>query len=75
MDSLKEYFYADGTPRTIERYRDGQLDGETLLYWPNGKLKRKCSFSKGVRHGLDQMWNEEGVLVDEERYAMGKRET
>lgn len=72
MDERKEYFYEDGTPKTIERYKAGRLDGESILYWPNGKLKRKCSFCNGVRHGLDQMWNEEGFLADEGRYEMGK---
>jgi hypothetical protein len=63
----KEYFYEDGTPKTVENY-----DGESLLYWPNGKLKRKCTFQKGVRHGLDQMWSEEGILADEGSYENGK---
>lgn len=47
-------------------------DGEILLRWPNGHFKRKCTFVQGIRHGLDQMWNENGVLVDEGRYEMGK---
>jgi len=47
------------------------LDGEITLYWPNGNLKRKCSFVKGVRHGIDQMFNEKGMLVDEGAYEMG----
>ncbi len=68
----REYFYEDGTPKTIEHYRQERLEGEALLYWPNGKLKRKCSFRKGVRHGLDQMWSEEGILLDEGRYESGK---
>ncbi len=68
----KEYFYEDGTPKTIEKMRDGRLEGECLLYWPNGKLKRKCHFIRGMRHGLDQMWNEEGTLIDEGHYELGK---
>lgn len=71
-EDRKEYFYEDGSPKTIEKYRDGKLDGEALLYWPNGKLKRKCSFLQGIRHGLDQIWNEEGQIVSEDRYEMGK---
>ena len=48
------------------------MQGESILYWPNGKIKRKCHFVKGVRHGLDEMWSEEGLLVDEGRYDLGK---
>lgn len=68
----KKYFYDDGTLRTVESYLDGVLHGEALLYWPNGQLKRKCQFVQGTRHGTDQMWSEEGVLVDEARYERGK---
>jgi antitoxin component YwqK of YwqJK toxin-antitoxin module len=65
----REYFYETGQLKTVEPLREGKLHGEVVLYWPNGKMKRKCSFQNGVRHGLDQMWNEEGVLVDEGRYG------
>lgn len=45
---------------------------EVCLRWPNGKLKRKCFFKKGLRVGQDLMWNEEGQLVDEGNYKAGK---
>ncbi len=41
------------------------------LNWPNGKRKRSVQFQDGLRTGLDQMWNEEGVLVDEGMYDQG----
>jgi antitoxin component YwqK of YwqJK toxin-antitoxin module len=72
QEDRKEYFYEDGVPKTVEHYKAGKLDGESVLYWPNGKVKRKCTFSQGVRHGLDQMWTEEGILADEGHYKKGK---
>lgn len=48
------------------------MQGESILYWPNGKMKRRCHFSNGVRHGLDEMWSEEGILLDEGQYEIGK---
>lgn len=71
-EDKREYFYEDGTLKTLELYQNGKREGETILYWPNGRLKRKCHFVQGVRHGLDQMWNEEGILVDEGSYERGK---
>lgn len=71
-EDQKEYFYEEGTLKTLERLFEGRLHGEIILYWPNGKLKRKCQFVKGTRQGLDQMWSEEGTLLDEGRYEMGK---
>lgn len=64
-----EYFYADGSLKTLEHYLNGRLHGEITLYWPNGKLKRKCCFQNGIRVGLDQMWNENGTLMDEKDYG------
>lgn len=70
----KSSFYEDGTLRTLERHLNGRLHGEILLYWPNGQLKRKCHFDRGVRHGTDQIWNMEGKLVDEDLYEQGRRQ-
>lgn len=47
-------------------------DKEVLLFWPSGKLKRKCHFHEGMRHGSDQMWDEAGHLVDEGSYDKGR---
>ena len=43
----------------------------TKIYWANGLLKRSVDFQEGLRTGLDQMWNEEGILVDEGLYEQG----
>lgn len=45
---------------------------DKTLYWPNGNMKRKCHFVKGIRHGMDQIWNVHGQLVDEGSYEMAK---
>lgn len=44
---------------------------EQIIYWENGRKKRFVQFQEGVRSGLDQIWNEEGILVDEGRYEKG----
>jgi antitoxin component YwqK of YwqJK toxin-antitoxin module len=67
----KHYFYEDGTVKTIERYKNSRLHGEILLYWPNGQLKRKVHFKKGLRHGTDEMYSKEGTLLDTDCYVEG----
>ncbi len=44
----------------------------TKLYWPNGKLKRSVCFQDNLREGLDEMWTEEGILIDSGSYMQGK---
>src|SRR3989344_787000 len=72
QEDKKEYFYENGSPKTIECYADGRLSGESLLYWPNGRLKRKCSLLRGVREGWDQMLSPHGIVLDEGFYRKGE---
>ena len=44
----------------------------TEIFWPNGRLKRRVEFKNGVRSGLDEIWSEEGVLLDSGTYKKGK---
>ncbi len=72
LEEKKEWFYADGTLKTVEFYLAGKRHGAATLYWPNGLKKRECHFDKGVRHGWDRMWNQMGHLVDEGSYEQGE---
>ena len=42
------------------------------IYWPNGQMKRRIEFVDGLRHGKDEIWNEEGTLVDTGEFKEGK---
>ena len=44
----------------------------TSIYWPNGQIKRRVVFVDGLRHGKDEIWNEEGTLVDTAEFKEGK---
>jgi antitoxin component YwqK of YwqJK toxin-antitoxin module len=35
-------------------------------------LKRRCAFKAGIRQGMDEMWSEEGILLDQGAYHQGK---
>lgn len=68
----REYFYEDGTKKTIETYQDGRLHGEILLYWPNGRCKRRSYFAQGKRHGIEEFWDETGRKLDAGKYHEGR---
>lgn len=70
-DNKKEYFYEDGTLKTIEHYFNGRLIEVSVLYWPNGMEKRRVAFKNGVRHGNDLMFSDEGILLDAGQYEDG----
>jgi len=44
-----------------------------IEYFPDGTMKRKRSFRDGRPHGLWQVWDETGKLVEEIRYDQGRR--
>lgn len=68
-DEKHEYFYEDGSLKTVEPRQNGRFHGEVVLFWPNGQMKRRCHFKNGMRVGVDQMWNDEGKLLDEQEYG------
>lgn len=55
----REYFYENGVLKTVIAYKEGEFDGEAILYWPNGQMKRKCCFERGKRIH-DQFWDCDG---------------
>jgi antitoxin component YwqK of YwqJK toxin-antitoxin module len=65
----QEYFYENQTIKTVEEYLDGALHGESILYWPNGQMKRRSYFGYGRRIQADQFWDEKGRLLQLENHA------
>ncbi len=41
---VHEYFYEDGTVRSILPYKEGKLEGTATLFWPDGTKKREVHF-------------------------------
>lgn len=70
-----EYYQDDGvTLMTREKYVNGQLEGERIVYFPNGKIAQKQSFLNGKEEGLDEHYNEKGVLLKSYTFKNGKLE-
>ena len=52
---------------------DDVLNGKTVGYYSNGKLKFENHWEKGIKAGVWKEWNKKGVLVMEAAYASGKQ--
>jgi antitoxin component YwqK of YwqJK toxin-antitoxin module len=50
---------------------DGALDGTVETFYPDGKLKERTNWSAGKQHGLQEAWNEAGVLTSRNLYQNG----
>lgn len=77
-EGLQEYFYEadkDSIPqvKSIIPFSGGKLHGQVRLFWESGKPKRYVHYVNGLREGVDSIWNEQGVLIDEGEYQAGKQ--
>ncbi len=67
----KQYF-TDGSLKLKGMYRNGLLEGESMYFHPNGKVMIHGSYIHNLKHGKWFFYDEEGVLVKEQEYRMGK---
>lgn len=44
----KRTMYNEGVLWSVDHYRDGILDGESLLYWDNGRIHHRTIYANGV---------------------------
>lgn len=58
---------------TIENYNSyGQLEGERVVYFKNGKVAESVVFKNGERNGLSKWFSETAVLLQESNYSNDK---
>lgn len=69
IDSIARYvgpvedYYINGQPEMKGRYAlSGDLEGETVFYYPNGNIRMKGSFTKGKMTGQWFVYNRSGLL-------------
>ena len=55
-----------------ERYEDGVLQGEKVIYFENGVPTEKSSYVNGQLHGKQDIFSEKGVLLKTFTYRNGE---
>jgi antitoxin component YwqK of YwqJK toxin-antitoxin module len=55
--------FSENATKISENYKNGLLDGERTIYFPNGIIKRKENYRAGRLNGLASDFNEEGKLI------------
>lgn len=54
---------------TVEYYNGkGQLEGERLVYYPNGQMAEQSYYANGKKDGISKVFSEKGVLIKEFTY-------
>lgn len=70
------HVFFDKQWKVCEAYleKKGVLDGQALLYYPNGKIKSEMFYSNGRLHGPCKFWSLKGKLLAESWYVDGQQE-
>lgn len=51
--------------------KNGLLDGQAVLFYPDGNLKAESFYREGKLHGPSRFWNREGKLLAESFFIQG----
>ncbi len=55
-------------------YNKGILDAPSLYYHPNGELQKRSPFVNGMMHGIEEVFDQEGLSIAKHSYQRGKKE-
>ena len=55
-------------------YEKGLLDAPSLYYHPNGALQKRSPFVNGVMHGEEEVFDQDGSLIEKHTYQTGNKE-
>lgn len=59
-------------PKYVGEMKDGEYDGEGILYYSNGTIKYEGEFKNGVYSGKGKLYSESGELVKEGKFKNGE---
>lgn len=66
--------YGQKNPRECRLEKEGLLEGQCILYYPNGKVKAEMFYQKGVLHGPATFFSSRNKLLSKSFFVEGKRQ-
>ncbi|HMM11343.1 MAG TPA: toxin-antitoxin system YwqK family antitoxin [Bacteroidales bacterium] len=61
-------FFPDGSLMAEGSFSDDQPDGPVVFYHPNGKVHIRGAYFHGLKVGLWETYDEDGILINKEEY-------
>jgi antitoxin component YwqK of YwqJK toxin-antitoxin module len=68
----KYYHFESKSIMNIELYKNGTLDGNKKIFYPNGTIAEETNYKLGVKNGLAKTFSDKGKLIDEHVYKNGQ---
>lgn len=68
---FKEW-YQNGQIKEVSLFRDDELHGRRICYWPNGTKRFHVNYINGLMDGVYEEWDENGISKQIKTYYKGK---
>lgn len=71
LHGTARFYKKDGSIWQTSEYKDGLYDGVTTGFYPNGKPRTDCTYSKDILNGPSHTYSETGEIIAEIVYING----
>ncbi|MBR9859918.1 hypothetical protein GYB22_04070 [bacterium] len=68
---FKEW-YLNGEIKEVSLFKDGELHGRRICYWPNGTKRYHVNYINGDMDGIYEEWDDNGMNKQTKIYYKGK---
>jgi antitoxin component YwqK of YwqJK toxin-antitoxin module len=71
---IRVKYYSSGNIHIKSSYKQGKREGDTTIYYPNGKTKSITPYHQNKIDGIEKYYNQNGILLLEISYKSGQKE-
>lgn len=66
--------YENSSKITEIEFKDGEMSGRVITFYPDGKKQTETSYQKNIKNGQHLEWHQNGQKVVEGKYEKGKKQ-
>ena len=71
-DGVFKEWYLNGEIKEVSLFKEGELHGRRICYWPNGVKRYHVNYVNGHMDGVYEEWDENGISKQTKIYYKGK---
>lgn len=71
-EGIIKFFDTKGNLHSIKKYNCGLLDGESIIYYSNGKLLSRVNYEEGKEMGFKSIYDSSGHLIYKSNFFYGQ---
>lgn len=64
-----KYYHQDSPqPMSVETFKNGKLNGKSVVFYKNGKIASETHYVNGIKDGIYKKFSEKGIVLEEIPY-------